>query len=257
MARIIYERDAWDIALEELAETQESWVAMGVAMTRLAVWFSRVILKALMWSGHLIGCLLLRQMEYDADACSIRLAGSHTFEESARRLHILASLLKGAYQQMRVGWNSSKILPDNFPAFLAIHDAKLCFEARTKLDDIVGMEPTTAFATHPSHGDRIRRARQANEPGIFSLDVPAIALFANFEVLARQVSLLHYTDDMGLPAQMIRTRPVSGYEEKRPEPETTEPAGQRKGAEIRAGEAADQMSFGGRKITKSGDPTRN
>ncbi len=68
----------------------------------------------------------------------------------------------------------------------------------------MGLEPTGLFHTHPSNGDRIRRARQAQEPGVFGLDTPASVLFSNFEVLAKQVSLLHYSDDLGLPVEMAR-----------------------------------------------------
>jgi len=60
------------------------------------------------------------------------------------------------------------------------------------------------FHTHPSHGDRIRRARLAQEPGVFHLDAPASVLFSNFDVLAKQVTLLHYSDDLGLPVGMAK-----------------------------------------------------
>lgn len=66
----------------------------------------------------------------------------------------------------------------------------------------MGLEPSGLFDTHPSNGDRIRRARLAQEPGVFQLDGPATTLFANFEVLAKQVSVLHFSDDLGLPVGM-------------------------------------------------------
>jgi len=45
-------------------------------------------------------------------------------------------------------------------------------------------------------------------PGVFGLDGPATALFSNFDVVARQVTLLHYTDDLGLPQPLIKLMPV-------------------------------------------------
>src|SRR6185369_3575913 len=51
----------------------------------------------------------------------------------------------------------------------------------------------------PSPADRIRCARMAAEPGIFHDDRPASALFASFEHPARFVTLLHYTDNLGIP----------------------------------------------------------
>ncbi len=206
--RVIYERDSWDVTLDELAETEEFWVTVVVGFARLGVWFSRLILKLLMWIGHLIGCFLIRQMEYDADASSIRLAGSQTFEESTRRLHVLSKVLEQSYTQLKHGFAKSKMLPDNFPAFMAMHDEKLSHEERSTLENTMGLEPTSAWSTHPSHGDRIRRARQVGESGVFSLDVPATALFSKFGILAQQVTRLHYTDDLGIPEPSIHTRPV-------------------------------------------------
>ncbi len=46
------------------------------------------------------------------------------------------------------------------------------------------------------------------------LDGPATALFGDFEVVAHQVTLLHYTDDLGLPRPLLRL--VSVPPERRP-----------------------------------------
>src|SRR5439155_11397734 len=103
-ARLVYERDAWDLLLEELAQTPEWWIALSVGFARLAVWSSRQLLKLLMLTGHGIGCFMLRQMEYDADRCEISIAGSEAFESTLRRLHILGHLLAKSYKDMRVSW---------------------------------------------------------------------------------------------------------------------------------------------------------
>ena len=49
------------------------------------------------------------------------------------------------------------------------------------------------------HIATIRQARKANDPGIFHDNRPASSLFASFEHPARFVTLLHYTDDIGIP----------------------------------------------------------
>ncbi len=90
-ARVVYERDAWDVLLEEWAMEAEDWrVMLIVNLARLGVWFSRLFLMLLMLIGHGVSCFLLRQMEYDADSYEIKLAGSAVFEETVRRLAILA-----------------------------------------------------------------------------------------------------------------------------------------------------------------------
>jgi len=208
-ARIAYERDAWDATLEQwAAEAEDGRVAIIVALVRLAVWFSRLILKLLLFIGHGIGCFMLRQMEYDADSYEIKLAGSETFESAAKRLHVLGAALGKSYTELGNGWKASKRLPDNFPAFLMNHEAALSHAAKTELEDTAGLGKTGLFDSHPSDGDRIRQARKAGEPGVFDLDAPATMLFSNFEVLAKQVTHLHYEDDLGLPLAAAKLSPV-------------------------------------------------
>ena len=94
-------------------------------------------------------------------------------------------------------------------------------EKRIAIADRVGLEQARWFSTHPASGDRIRCARLAQKPGVFSYEVPAVQIFSNFDVIARQVSLLHYTDDLDLPLPLIMLRPTeSFFESSRPaEPE--------------------------------------
>jgi len=166
---------------------------------QLAVWFSRLMLTLLMLIGHAIGCFMLRQMEYDADSYEIKLAGSDVFETTTRKMHTLGHSLEQAYKNMRVSWNQNRALPENFPAYLMRTDSAVPTAQRQRLEDTMGLGATGLFDTHPSKGDRIRRARRAAQPGVFHLEGPAWALFANFEVPARQVTLLHYQDDLGIP----------------------------------------------------------
>ncbi len=208
-ARVVYERDAWDVTLEEMAESTDSWVAIIIGLARLAVWFSRQILKVLMVSGHAIGCFMLRQMEYDADSYEIKLAGSEAFETTSRRIHVLSLILERSYKNMRSSWNMNHHLPEDFPAYLLQQDHRLSPEQRTSIEDRMGLKPTGFFETHPSNGDRIRRARQANLPGIFHREEPASTLFSNFEVPAKQVTLLHYADDLKLPLVLAKLQPVT------------------------------------------------
>lgn len=224
-ARVVYERDAWDVTLEEwAAEAEDGRIAIIMAFIRFSVWCSRLILKLLMYLGHGIGCFMLKQMEYDADSYQIKLVGSEGFEATSKRIHVLASLTERTYKDLRPSWNSSRRLPDNFPAYLMCHDSELRAPQRTHLEDTLGLEASGLFDTHPSWGDRIRRARQANEPGVFHLELPASQLFACFEVPAKQVTILHYTDDLGIPAPMMNLVPVtstSSAEANSPEPPPT------------------------------------
>ncbi len=66
----------------------------------------------------------------------------------------------------------------------------------------MGLQPTRWFGTHPSEAERIRRSRRGAQPGCFARDLPATVLFSNFDVLARQVTALHYQDDLGLKVNL-------------------------------------------------------
>jgi len=211
-ARVVYERDAWDVMLIEWAEEAEDWRIMLVAScARFGVWCSRLLLMLLMFIGHGVSCFLLRQMEYDADSYEIKLAGSEATEATVKRLNVLGEALGRSYKEMRSSWNTGKKLPENFPAFLAHQHGRLSEQVRTHIEDRVGLARTGLFHSHPSDGDRIRRARQADEPGIFHLEFPATVLFANFEVVARQITMLHYNDDLGLDCTASNLRPMEFY----------------------------------------------
>jgi hypothetical protein len=200
-ARLVYEPDAWDVWLEDWAtDERDPHVVFVVACARSGVWFSRLVLKPFLFAGHAVSCFLLRQMEYHADTYEIKVAGSATFEQTVRRQHVLERALRRAYEALEASWTQNRLLPDNFPAFLLAQEGLLSRTLRAKLDATIGLDGTALFDTHPSAADRIRRARQANEPGLFRSDGPAASLLGSFDILARQVTFLHYTDDLRLPA---------------------------------------------------------
>jgi Zn-dependent protease with chaperone function len=207
-ARVVYERDAWDLLLEEWAQNEDARLGIIVGFARLAVWFSRQLLTLLMLLGHAIGCFMLRQMEYDADSYQIKVTGSESLERSLRRFHVLGTTLERTYKDIRTSWNLNHHLPDDLPAYLLRHDEAMTAHERTRMEDTMGLEPTGLLDTHPSNGDRIRRARQAGDPGVFTLDGPATALFSHFDIPARQVTLLHYQDDLGLPLEIAKLQEV-------------------------------------------------
>jgi hypothetical protein len=209
-ARVVYERDAWDLMLESWAAEAGDWRIMTVVnLARLGVWFSRLFLLLLMLIGHGVSCFLMRQMEYDADSYEIKLAGSDVFEQTVRRLAIVGEALGKAYKEMRATWNLSRRLPDNFPAYLMRQEQTIPVATREMIQNTLGLAQTGLFDTHPSDGDRIRRARQFAEAGIFHLDMPALVLFSNFEGASRQITLLHYAEDLGIPCNAAALYPVT------------------------------------------------
>jgi Zn-dependent protease with chaperone function len=199
-ARVAYERDAWDVALERWSmESEDFRVTLVIWTVQVSVWFSRLILKILLFIGHLIGGFMLRQMEYDADAYHIKVGGSESFEETHRKLATLAAAWDETHKQLLASWKKTRTLPDNLPELLHNCRDHLSPQVVQKIDDTLGLERAGIFDDHPSPADRIRQARIANDPGIFHDDRPAASLFASFEHPSRYVTLLHYTDDLAIP----------------------------------------------------------
>jgi hypothetical protein len=208
--RVVYQNDTWDLWLVNMAHDSETWWG-GIIVTcaLLAVWFSRFILKCLMWIGDATSCFFTRQMEYNADSNEIQLAGSATFESTLIRLAVLNAALKKSYSEIQVQWNTNRRLPDNFPEYLLKVESAIPPEIRERIENIVGFQKTHLFSTHPSVADRIRKARAAQSPGLYQTEIPARELFANFNVACNLVTRLHYSDDIGIEYDPSMLKAVS------------------------------------------------
>jgi len=199
-ARVAYQRDAWDVALERWAAgSRDIRIVLVIWTIQIAVWFSRLILKILMLIGLVVGGFMLRQMEYDADAYEIKVAGSDCFEQTTRKLATLEAAWSQTRKELAASWKNDKTLPDNLPELIRTSHARLPSVVLQKIDSTLGLHRTGLFDSHPSPADRIRQARKAADPGIFHDDRPASSLFVSFEHPSRFVTLLHYTDDIGIP----------------------------------------------------------
>ena len=201
-ARVIYVRDAWDQFLSDCTDSLQDhsfWVVVMAGCARLGVTFSRGVLWLLMMAGHLVSSALMRQMEYDADRCEIRLAGSAAFETTSVKMVTLGAVLSDIALEMRRSWRSHHQLPDNLPGLVEGKAARMPDERRTTLENKVGLSKTRLLDTHPSAADRVRRARKLAEAGHDISDAPARELFENFDGLSRLVTLAYYEDDLNVP----------------------------------------------------------
>lgn len=208
-ARLVYERDEWDAWLEENGMESDDWrVLIVFNCARLALGLSRLILKLFLFTAHGMSCFLMRQMEFDADSYEFRLVGSETFESATRKLAVLLEGERAAYKEMRTTWNLSRALPLNLPDYVVAHAGKVPPHVSQRVQDTLGLAKTRVFDTHPCDADRIRCARKAQELGVFHLDVPATALFTRFPDVAREVTELHYSENLGLNLMAAKLRPA-------------------------------------------------
>src|SRR6266478_2261814 len=196
-ARVVYERDDWDLKLEQTAGRIDWRIAIMLHLARGCVWLTRRILWALMQVGHAISCFMLRQMEYDADSYEAKVAGSDAFESTASRLRLLNIATQVAYNDLRQSWASNR-LPENLPLLIDHKASSLPADVHQKLSQAASLEKTKWFYTHPCDGDRIQAVRRLNQPGVFQLTQPATGLFSEFGELAKAVTRHHYEKNFQL-----------------------------------------------------------
>jgi hypothetical protein len=72
-------------------------------------------------------------------------------------------------------------------------------------------ESAGLFAAHPTASQRIRKARQGAEAGIFNLEKPARALFDDFAATSRLVTGRHYRQTLHLAVTNPMLKPVSDF----------------------------------------------
>lgn len=192
-ARVVYERDAW---LEANASESDWRVMIVLQVTRLFVWLTRRVLWALMMAGHFLSCLMMRQMEYDADRYEARVAGSETFAQTSEKLRLLGVAAMGAYSELQHSWRERR-LADNLPALIVAKERQLPAELRRQIVADADAERTGLLDTHPCNRDRVRSAQREAAPGVLHTDGPATALFRDFDAVCRTLSFIHYRDSLG------------------------------------------------------------
>jgi hypothetical protein len=210
--RVVYERDSWDDAFEEWANSINDWrLSLVVAFARLAVWLSRKVLSLLLHLGHAASCFLSRHMEYHADACAMEAAGSAGMESLMLRLREQGVLQQLAYNALDQHWKRRHQLPDSLPDFLEQLERRLppAFHEQARLTLL--NETAGWIATHPTPAQRIQKARRSAIEGIFSLEKPARSLFNDFSGTAQLVTANYYRQNLRLPVTDRMLKPVSEF----------------------------------------------
>ena len=190
-ARVVYERDKWDVQLEQTAKSVDLRLGVILHAARGCVWLTRRILWGLMHAGHAISCFMLRQMEYDADSYEAKIAGSDAFESTAARLQVLNVATQVAFEDVRQSWAGNR-LPENLPLLIHHKAGALPGDVRQKLATTATATKTGWFDTHPCDADRVAAAHGLNEPGVFRVERPATELFADFAETSKAVTRHQY-----------------------------------------------------------------
>ncbi len=195
--RVVYERDNWDEQLEQAGKENDSIIVMLVVnASRGVVWLTRRILWGLMWVGNLLSCFMLRQMEFDADRYEARLVGSETFESTCRELSNLGVSFQKSLSDIGASWQEGR-LADSLPGLVRANRQRLDAEILERINQGIDDSTTGLFDTHPADRDRIANARHEGDRPIFRTELGATALFRDFHILSRAVSLDFYGSNIG------------------------------------------------------------
>ena len=203
--RVVYQRDAWDDWLAEASEEADLRFGWVLYLARACVWLTRKVLWLLMMAGNAVSSFMMRQMEFDADRYEARLVGSQSFEAECRQLMLLQFAYRGAQSDLGMFFREGR-LADNLPKLIAVNIKQLPAEVKEVAVKLVNESKTGIFDTHPSDRERIASAHAENTAGVFRSDLPATALFTNFEAAAKGVTLDYYQSIFGnqLPPNSLR-----------------------------------------------------
>lgn len=192
-ARVVYERDEWDERLQNWASGIDFRIGIILYTAMFFVWLTRRILWCFMMIGHALSCILMRQMEYDADLHEIRFAGSDAFVSTCQELGPLAVSAHMALGEVGEFFQDGKLV-DDLPQWISYVRKDLPKEILDELAKSDRELQTGLFDTHPANRDRIAAARKWNSSGKIEGEFPATALFRHLGAYQKQVTVNCYRE---------------------------------------------------------------
>ena len=207
-ARVVYERDRFDAALEGWAKGLDVRLGIVLHAARLMVWCVRRILWVLMWVGQLISSVLMRQMEFDADHYEIQTSGSAGFIATAKRLRVLGIGAHITHAKQGEAFHAKRLV-DDLPGWMLHETRQIPDRTRAEVEKAALEEKTGWFDTHPSDAERIARADAAQSDGVLEADVAGSALFTDFHALSREITASYYRDILELKPGSVALQSLS------------------------------------------------
>ena len=210
-ARVVYERDAWDMLLMGWSKEGDPRLSIIFYVARFFIWLTRRILWVLMMIGHIFSCFLLREMEYDADQYAVRLIGSKKAESMLRKTQYLAVATEGVHYDLEQSWKERR-LGDDFSTLVAEKVKEIPPELQKRIEDQISSGKTQWFSTHPSLRSRIKKIQKQADSAIFTMEAPATDLFSKYHQTAKIASLMYYHAILGPqvnPANLASTEDLT------------------------------------------------
>ncbi len=194
--RAAFERDQWDQWLAESSKSLDSWLAIILLLARGFVWLVRIVPILLLLLCKVFCAGLMQEMEFDADRYEARVAGSHKFAKTVRRIQKLAFGQAGSIEDLG-RFHAEGRLPDNLCQLAVANVDLLPPEIIRNIEEQIRTGETGRFDTHPADRERIANAERENAPGTLRLECPAEILFRDATALGRHLTFKIYLNIFG------------------------------------------------------------
>ncbi|MDX2111033.1 MAG: M48 family metallopeptidase [Verrucomicrobiota bacterium] len=189
--RVVYERDNWDVMLENATNQGHALIALMMSIAFGALWLTRKLLFLLMHVGHAISVFQSRQMEFDADYYDAQLAGSETFTSTSQEIHLLNKAVMDAFNRANLLWKNKQLVNDLPALMLGYRNTQSAFTV-AQIGTQGTKQRTHWFDTHPSDGERAIHVARLSAQGVFHKEIPAIQLLTDPAGQARATTLHQY-----------------------------------------------------------------
>ena len=203
--RVVYKRGIVDDIVEDMRDSEWSVPVIMGSFVGLCVWLVRGFIKIMAAGSHLATAALLRRMEFAADRCGARVAGSAASVRSWARIEELSIGFARALEI--AGHESGRMrLPDDLSG-LAREIAPTLGRSGDGFIEGHRDEPSV-WSTHPATSERVRALVALNERGIVLSDGPAVRLLPGFEQLSRHATRFTLERILGESLGAYRMMPV-------------------------------------------------
>jgi len=207
-ARTVYQRDDWDQELQNGTESEVGALVFFCLAMQLAVWLARRVLWCLMMVSHAVSCFVSRQMEYDADAAAVLIAGGDHTGRTLAELGLLSGVFNGVLQQPGPDLAPDELV-DNLPEVVAQRVRLLDPTQRAAARAAEMKVGTRLFDTHPTLKRRDGHARGLELPGVLAgpaFDASARGLFRDLPLLSKAATYAFYREHLGDRLEQHRLR---------------------------------------------------
>lgn len=196
-ARVVYQRDALDESLDTAIQEGDYRISIVLMLAKLFVYVCRGVLWLFMMIAHTVSCVMMRQMEYDADRYEAHVAGSEYFAVTSKRLDELAAGQQAVYSVVVHGLQNEALIRD-IPSLTAHCADEVSSTDLKKLQAMNRLHTSRLLSTHPNDEDRIKAAKKLNAEGLFQIERPARELLRNFDAVCQGSTLDFYRNEVGI-----------------------------------------------------------